>query len=418
VRVAIFEPHPRLCGVTAWAFHLREGFRFLGHECDVVSFTTGGKARRAGGDRANGWYWWHVEPDRNDTWLKAGKVLDEYDLIVLNEPKNGTEDRAAQRLGIDPFYIGALRRTKTPWTTALYAPQYDPNRTPYMDHCLDAGNFTGLVIEQAPGAYESGIHVFEGRVKKRLFWPWFPYVVNPIREDVQRERKVLLAGRSTAVKGGSGLAAVAEELPDGWTVELAGSESGGQGACYSYVLYQALTEKHGWVGMRTDRRGREHKSDAYGNQADKTASHPWFVSKGGRVIRYTGAFNDPIGLWSGAAIAVNLTAKSFSTSIEFTHLESMDAGCLPVMTGFVHDLVGSAGYFCYRLNNFEEPSRTNKHGISPMEPATHDELVATLGAACQLYDSGERGYIEHNRNVLMNAHHPSHLATRILEELA
>jgi hypothetical protein len=151
MKIAVFEPHTRLCGVTKWTFDVAAGFRDLGHECDVVSFTKSGKARKSGEKRFNGWYWWHEEPSRMGTWLQAGKILDEYDLIVLNEPKNGTEDREAIRYGIDPWYIGALRRTKTPWMTILHAPQYDSKRAPYLVNCLEAGNFTGFVVSRTGG---------------------------------------------------------------------------------------------------------------------------------------------------------------------------------------------------------------------------------------------------------------------------
>lgn len=420
MKIAVFEPHPRLCGVTRWTFDVAQGFNDLGHDCQVVSFTNSGRTRRAGGERFNGWYWWHEEPHRTESWLKAGKVLDEYDLIVLNEPKNGTEDRAAKRLGIEPLYIGALRRTKTPWCTVLYAPQYDSQRTPYMANTLDAGNFTGLVVEQAPGAYESGAAVFDGRVKKRLFWPWFPYRCTSQLPDQPRTMTVAVGGRSCRVKGHAGLAAVAEQLPEGWVCRLAGSEAGGMGACFSYLTYQALTVHHGWVGQRYDERPGKKKltPDAYGNAADKTNAHPWWVTKNGRTIQYTGSYAESTLPFRDAAIGVNLTARSFSTSIEYTHLEAMEAGTLPVMTKFVHDLVGAAGYDCLVLERFEDPAYVNaKRGLVWDDDYTAPELVAVLQ---QAIDRIYRGDFDptHNRHILETVHAPRHLAQHILEAVA
>jgi hypothetical protein len=134
MRVAVFEPYPRMCGVSTWTWHAAQGFRDLGHHCDVVTFTKSGKPRKTTSIRrdgvtfAMGWQWWHEAADVTAKFDDAPSVLDKYDLVVLNEPKNGTADRDAAREQRLPEYIEALSRTQTPWMTILHAPQYDPKR--------------------------------------------------------------------------------------------------------------------------------------------------------------------------------------------------------------------------------------------------------------------------------------------------
>lgn len=414
MRVAVFEPKPRLCGVTAWTFHVAQGFRDLGHECDVVTFSRSGKPPKSDGTQRNGWYWWHEPVDVTDTWYKAGKVLDGYDLIVLNELKNGTEDREAQRLGIEPFYIGALRRTKTPWMSILHAAQYDPKRAPYLANCLDAGNFTGVVVEHQAGSYESGAYAFDGRITKMTRWPWLPYRLRGAPLDVQRTRQAVVAGRSTPVKGHAALARVGDRMPDGWVARLAGSEAGGAGACFSYTIYEKMTTFDGWAGHRWDPKKPKDGCEGNNNCADKLYAHPWYLRKGDKMVHYTGAYSDQMGMFAENGIALNLTAASFALGVEYSVLEAMDAGCVIIAPGAAMDNAYGADYRVHRLEKFTEPSRaTGKGGLSDMGADVEEELIAALHAAAAEVD---RGYdFQHNRQVIAGIHAPQHLANHILE---
>lgn len=413
MKVAVFEPKPRLCGVTAWSFHVAQGFRDLGHECDVVTFSRSGKAPKSDGTQRNGWYWWHEPVDKSATWYKAGDVLNGYDLIVLNELKNGTEDREAQRLGIEPYYIGALRRTNTPWMSILHAPQYDPKRAPYLANCMDAGNFTGVVVEHQVGSYESGAYAFDGRIKKRTRWPWLPYRPRGAQE-VQRTRTAIVAGRSTPVKGHAALARVADRMPEGWVARLAGSEAGGMGACYSYTIYEALTREHGWAGHRWDPSKPREGCEGNNNCADKLYAHPYWVQKDGHLIQYTGAYSDSVATYGECGIALNLTSKNFAIGVEYSILEAMDAGCVVIAPGHSMDNAQGVDYQVLRLEKFTEPSRTSgKGGISAMDPEVEDELVTQLHTGAAWVDQGYDP--TYNRQVIANAHAPQHLANHIIE---
>lgn len=415
MKIAVFEPHTRLCGVTKWTFDVAAGFRDLGHECDVVSFTKSGKARKSGVQRFNGWYWWHEEPSRMGTWLQAGKILDEYDLIVLNEPKNGTEDREAVRYGIDPWYIGALRRTKTPWMTILHAPQYDSKRAPYLTNCLEAGNFTGFVVEHQGGSYESGAYAFEGRVKKMTRWPWLPYRMVGRPEGVIAAAGVVVAGRSTPVKGHVTLAAYADQFPPGWQAILAGSESGGMGPAYSFLIYEQLTQHQGWTGQRTGRPGKASKPDQWGNSGDKLQAIPWWATKGEHVVQYTGSYDDAVGLYAQYGVAINLTAKSFACGVEYSILEAMDAGSVVIAPAHCMDNAGDIPYQVVRLETLTEPVRINKKtGFGMLPEETGAELVQGIHTAVSWATSGTYDP-SHNRRVLESIHAPRHLANHILE---
>src|SRR5690606_41359396 len=92
-----------MCGVTKWTFEVVHGFRALGHHADVISFSKSGrkrvteKKRRFDGSLSGGWHWWPESPDVQGKWADAVDMLNEYDLIVLNEPKNATCDRDAKK---------------------------------------------------------------------------------------------------------------------------------------------------------------------------------------------------------------------------------------------------------------------------------------------------------------------------------
>lgn len=432
MRIAVFEPYPRMCGVSAWTWHAAQGFRDLGHHCDVVTFTKSGKPRKTTSIRrdgftfAMGWQWWHEAADVTGKFSDAADILDKYDLIVLNEPKNGTADRDAANPPKDkdgnrppaviPEYIKALAGSKTPWMTILHAPQYDATRGKYLETCLDAGNFTGFVIEHQPGSYESGAWAFDGRVKKIQQWPWLPYRLRPLGTDVPRYRIIGMTGRMIPNKGPAVLAYHADRFPVGWRTRLHGAESGGHGPAVSFGIYEALARHHGWTGRRVGQ--KEPAVDDIGNSGDMIHQWPWWLEKDGRTLEYVATYNDTRFVWQQCAVAVNLTQKKFAVGLEYTMLEAMEAGCAVVMPTYCFSRTGREQYHAYTLDRYETTM-----GIAPdsgmriekLGQGVGDELVEQVTLACNDFSAGYDP--NPNLSALSTYHAPRHLAQKILESV-
>src|SRR5262245_47341369 len=166
MKIAIYEPEPRICGPDTWADALRWGFRELGHDCSIVTFTKSGKRSPA---------WGRVEPDKSSSlscamtvdrvekYDDAGKVLDGYNLVILTDLKTATRDNETLK---DPFldrpkYIDVLEATKTKWTSAMHGRWYwaapDPtpeglqekSGSPFLHDLLNLKNFSGFLLSHA-----------------------------------------------------------------------------------------------------------------------------------------------------------------------------------------------------------------------------------------------------------------------------
>lgn len=423
MRVAVFEPYPRMCGVSAWTWHAAQGFRDIGHHCDVVTFTKSGRARKTTSIRkdgftfAMGWQWWHEAADVTGKFSDAADILDKYDLIVLNEPKNGTADRDAAKENRLPEYVEALARTKTPWMTILHAPQYDPKRAQFLESTLDAGNFTGFVIEHQPGAYESGTWAWDERwIKKIQQWPWLPYRLRPLVTNVQRYGIIGMSGRMIPNKGPAVLAYHADRFPVGWRTRLHGAESGGHGPAVSYGIYEALARHHGWTGRRVGQ--KEPAVDDIGNSGDMIHQWPWWLEKDGRVLEYVATYADTRLVWQACAVAVNLTQKKFAVGLEYTMLEAMEAGCAVVMPTYCFSRTGREQYRAYTLDSYETTMGISQDYGMRIEKLGHgvgDELVAQVTAACGDFSAGYDP--NPNLKALADYHAPRHLAKIILESV-
>src|SRR3990172_686238 len=112
MKIAIYDPNPRICGPTTWAHQLKAGFIDLGHECQVVTATSSGKPRVAWGPEnksvSYGARWSPWVPDA--TFNRSGLVqyLNSCQLVILTEPKIPAVDRAAFKEGKFPLYIEAM----------------------------------------------------------------------------------------------------------------------------------------------------------------------------------------------------------------------------------------------------------------------------------------------------------------------
>lgn len=429
MKIAVFEPFPRMCGVTKWTFEVVHGFRALGHHADVISFSKSGrkrvteKKRRFDGSLSSGWHWWPESPDVQGKWADAVDMLNTYDLIVVNEPKNATCDRDAKKRGLDvPEYVEALHRTRTPWTTILHAPQYGEAAAPFLSQVMAAPSFSGFAIEHQPGSYDSGAWAFAGHIKKLQPWPWLPYrrrhgTPGNTGQGVQRDWIIGLGGRFVTNKGHHMFAWLADRFPPHYKARLFGSESGGVGPASSYEVFEALVDHHGWSGARVG----ESEPDHRGNRGDKIHCWPWWLSKVDElgqthVLEYTGGYDDPMRQWSECAIAVNMTSKKFAVGLEYTSLEAMDAGCAIVLPAYSLERTGSEQYQTHRMHKFTAPLTIGKNGVRShlAKPEEVEDVVDTIARADKAIRHGEHDPAV-NRAAIDAYHDPQHVARAILE---
>ncbi len=416
MKIALFEPSPRTCGPVRSAFETRNGFRTLGHEADVVTFTKSGRSRKHWGptneklSTNHGFGWWYEAPDVVVKWQACEEVFNGYDLVILTEPKCAPLDREAKKENYTrPRYIEALARTTTPWTTCIFAPQYDERRAPYMEDLLQTGNFTGKIITHTPHKNErfAGVEMIE-----HLAVPYTP--VNPIEAPVPTNQVIGLPGRIVPNKGPQVLAYLADEelLPKGWDVEIWGASAVMLGPAFTHIMWEALNAQ-GWSGVHS---GYEH------DPRPVRRPYTWYVEKADRRISYRGNYSDAVEVCSRFGVAVNLTDQGFSGVVEWAQLEALDAGCVcvfPVRFGL------SGDFSFYALEKFIKPAGlTTKHKdgspptIKHLEAAVEEELVKQINAAAELRGTVQHQQLAmHNREMLLYYNSPARFAQRIIDEV-
>ena len=254
-KIAIYEPDPRICGPGTWSKHLAAGFRMNGCECDVVSFTKSGKRKLRWGrcvpDKGQAQSS-PLDPTRCARIKDAKEVLDEYDLVILPEPKSPTDDFAAQKNYDDePEYVRILGSTRTPWATALHGKYYyEPDEaprglaenrgTPYLEQLLTLKNFTGFAVEHAPDG-QFAQHSKRLREDVRRVYSPLPFELSVTQDEIKAARKktptLVVLGRVTKIKYRHYVNhMVITGRLRGWHVIYAGGSSCQQGPNEAYML--------------------------------------------------------------------------------------------------------------------------------------------------------------------------------------
>lgn len=428
MKVAVFEPHPRTCGVTAWAFALAQGFRDLGHTAHVVSCTKSGRARavRARDDRPRaGWQWWDTEPDETFTWAGAPSALDAYDLIVLNEPKNNPVDGPAKRDGRLPEYVDVLARTKTPWVTAFHdGTAYRADKAPFLAHTLQLPTFSGLAVQCRPGSYEAAAYAANGTVKKLLSWPWLPYQAKHREVDflplVERPPVVGMTGRMVTTKGFTSLLSVADQLAPPYETRFYGSESGGAAPCQTFNWYETLVMHHGWKGLRGDPSSQSDVRTAHsvsiGNFAPINTVVPYGMRhpETGAVYRYMWAFTDRSAVYNDVRVALMLSKRELATTLEYAALEALDAGCVLVAPRYVTGDMRGADYDLTWVDYDQGVTASKGSGFTWRAPAERESLIDGIRRAVAIVETHDPAK---NREKLDLYHAPRHLAGALLDAL-
>lgn len=364
MKIAVFDPWPRVCSQTKWAFDVAHGFRSFGFHTDVVSFTKSGRPKA--GKRG-----WQQPVDVCDKWSHAIEVLETYDLVVLNEPKCGVAD--ANSVGVMPEYVDVMRLITTPWTTALHAPHYSDDQAVWLDALMESDSFSRFVLEHHPGSYDSGVSAFGGRVRLIQPWPWLPYHRRSVDvlDRAPRQWMISTGGKMTHNSGHIEFAHLAGYLPAGYTKALHGIDE----SSLSRTLYRQLS-RQGWAGSH-DTKGRT-----------------WWLEQendlGHHVLHYTADYHT-LGVWEQTAIAVSLTP---SPLVGYTVLEAMDAGCVIVV---------------------DDPHRERTAGLYTAHTFgnTTQEVVDAVHSADQSIRVGEHDP-DDNYRALDKYNNPRHVANQIL----
>lgn len=323
MNIAIYEPDPRICGPATWARMLKMGFEERGHTCHIVTFTKSGKSRlkwgrveTAGGAAAQ----CRMVPD------VVNPDFDSYDLIVLNDVKCPPPDGKAYTDCDSPDYIYRLSETRTKWTSALHGRwYYEANEvpprcnvlqgSPFLGELLSLPNFSGFIVEHGT---EGQFTTYSERLKSlaRTYYP-LPYKLQVESLADKRPNSLAVIGRMVTTKYRHVIDNMAiEGYLDGWDITYAGSVAACGHANAEFMCYERLV-RGGFEGER------------YGGIVRPTT----WTCKGRAGVQYVGAYVDPIDVLRDISVHVGITDCDFSGGLlEFSTLEAIDCGCIPVVS--------------------------------------------------------------------------------------
>jgi hypothetical protein len=407
VKVAIYEPEPRICGPMTCAYHLQAGFLALGHECDVITFTKSGKPSITWGSMRKHIRWYRRAPDVTASYKDAASVLRGYDFTILSDVRTILQDKeAAKGTGAiakdKPDYLAILEKAGVKFTTALHGNFYPPSEVTFANELLALPGFTGNGIKFAPNADEAS----------REIWPvvsWLPSAL-PYQMASNQQDDTPSPGAATGITGRFipnkghhllGLAAATGNISG--DVELWGACSVGAGPSQSYRAFETLTKD---LGLSGNRDGNEPHTISGG---DIIRPHPWRVTGPYGIISYLGGYEDPMITCQRLAVHADLTAATFSHGMEFSQFESIDAGCGQVS-----------------VESMWHPAFTGE--LIPAIPVISGEkkllsgertLITTVSKAvtvAQVKSSRQRREEAlHNRQALAHVNNPATVAQRFLE---
>lgn len=410
MRIAIYEPEPMVCGPMSWANHLQAGIRQLGHECDVVTFTRSGKVAKRWGDHEDlsGTRWRKVPHDAVGKLRDAGEILNSYDGIILNDPRTVWQDRQAKEgagyLVSDlPDYLVALSHAGKPFTFALHGSTYHVEELPYVEELMQLSGFTEKAVAHSPRSPE----------RAKSLWDWvdftiveLPYV--PVKDVTafgagENDRlPVGITGRYTSIKGHHALAAAAayDYLPPSLTVDLHGGCTTTRAPSLSLVTFEHL--------MTSARFGHR--------DGHVTKGVPWLVELvNGTTVRYRGGYIDGVQTTAEMQVHLDLTSYRFTSgAVEYSQLESIDAGCLQASV----DSMWDEWFYGITLPGVETwPS----DAVLARDPMKRDRYLKPIGRAVEvMLDSPMKSrheLIEHNRLVLRERYDPKRAAQAYLDAL-
>ena len=396
MKIAIYEPEPRICGPLTYAYHVKAGLIALGHEVDVVSFTKSGKARVSWGTPKPGARWWLKPLDRVDKNVNAINVLKEYDMIILPEIRNPSHDKEAIKEETIPLYVKALVEAGVPWTTALHGTNYGEKETVFTEQLLSSPTRGKSLVTASHSSVES-CEMF-----KNMDWMFahLPYVPTfSIDADIPRDpRTVGGMGRFIYNKGQHIVAMSGAFMPEDVTVEVWGACSIGMSASPTFITYEELVRKGPWDGQRFGPDGTDGNVIQPYNWEARLAGHA--------MVKYLGNYDKPLEVASRFVAHAGLTSGNFSRGlVEFSTLEAMDGGALPIVPKHLAD---------DEFEMFVLPTYENALSFSKLraDDSTVHELADMYMKCLDVWqDVTERNRIvQHNREVMRKRNDPKVIA--------
>jgi len=439
MKVAVYDPHPRICGVTIWGEHLRDGFRRLGHECDFVTVTKSGKPSvcykpdylenqrgKAYADKGILWYW--KEPDRIGKLNDVSQFFNAYDLIVLVEPTCPPQDKQAKANLDIATYHWALKQTLTPWVTHVHGPYY----TGFTDEIYDnfaLPNFRGFgYFKDWDVSHKPFVDLKEKYPHVSV--PVIPYTAKrKVDDPICYKKSLSYTGRIEIVKGLNYLMFAADHLPADWRLDMWGAATVSRSPSVAHRLAEGLQAMGFEVKFVYDEgalaaieRGKVPVLKAF----------PWSATKEEHVVEYHGAYqmhdlhridyHSPEPKPFCEMLHTGVTSPTFNQGIlETTSLEAIDAGSY----GIYSDCQLSketADFDCVWLEN-HRPLPGNLDQLPKMvkEDDTWAEQVRDFLDCVDeaLTVAGDKRAFEkavrHNRRVLQHRNDPANCAKIFLK---
>jgi|SRR5277367_2428302 len=409
MKIAIYEPEPRICGPMTCAYHLQSGFQKLGHECDVITFTKSGKPSITWGSMRQHIRWYRRAPDITTKYTDATEVLRDYNAVILSDVRTMLQDKEALKgtasiVPSKPDYLIVLEKSGVRFTTAVHGNFYPPKEVVFASELFSLPAFRGRAISFAPRAQNASNGA----------WPDVEWIQSPLPYQMQSDpdddtpssgMASGITGRFIPNKGHHLLAIAAAKGYIPGNVELWGACSVGAGPSQSYRAFEILHQELELPGVR------------YGNQpetpngGDLIRPYPWDITGPNGAIMYCGGYDDPIKTCDRLAVHVDLTASTFSHGMEFSQFESMDAGCTQVsVESMWHNMFIGKVIPAIPVVPGEKKLLNSEEGR---------ELLATVGEAVSsslTKDSAARrmnaGY---NRKALSVVNNPATVAGKFLE---
>lgn len=437
MKIAIFEPDPRVCGPSSWAYHLRDGYRMLGHTADVVTATKSGKAHAHFGNVKPGGKWWSVAPDRVARIDDCHNMLNDYDLVILPEPKSPLADKQTEKHnkkvdeqwdeyfaqeGADqtlerkgkqlPWYVESLAKSTTTFTTALHGNVYAGRYAPFAKTILELPNFCGKLIVHSKYSWESDQFI----ASVPGFTSVLPYKMRHAIDDPfpRGGRTAGITGRFMFNKGSHIPGLAATMLDPSVTIEIWGSCSTGRGPSLTFNLYEALKPLAGKNYKRYHNSDMNHpKANEDGNIVQP---FPYDVRpEGGALVRYLGNYTDPVAVCERLNVHIDLTGKKYSGGLtEFVTMEAMDAGSICITPPHV----SNPDYRTFVLEGFTDPPGSVASAIK--KPEVTEMTVDAINKCLQWNDqpeSAHRELVEHNREMLKKNASPDVIGQNILDQV-
>lgn len=390
MKIAILVLDPCISGTVRWTEQVKAGLVAAGHEAWTISATKSGKSRVSWGRVGNGAQWWTRAPDvvvRHD---QVAGYLDLFDLVIVNDVASSTLD-GVRNANERPYYVDALMKTTTRWTTVAHGNSYDARHARFAPEVLSSPSFSGTIVAHpAPYAYESH-ELFRDLKRVEVTRPYVP--VLPVDAPLPVGSIVGGMARFSGHKGLHvlGLSAMKRVTE----VEIAGACMASARPCDAYMLWETL-----------------RNNDATGiYDGKKTQTTPYEVTTpiGGHV-RYLGNYTDGVETAGRWRTFVSLTIKTFSAGCEYTLLEAMDAGCLPVAS----EHLAEEGY--WMITSPEVGSAPlAAHAVMKNLDWYVDPVNHMLDRADSVSDEHRVGAVRYNRETLRRQNDATTIAQTILE---